>query len=73
MTMRMLAIFACSSDSTGPQRVVGAFAIGHAPSSNGLLNEPMYAGLQKVRGGASHTRHDPVLFTGAPATPTTPY
>ena len=52
---------------------MGAFAIGRAPSPNGLLNEPMYAGLQKVRGGVSHTRHDPVLFTGAAATRSTPF
>ena len=49
------------------------FAIGHAPSPNGLLNEPMYAGLQKVRGGVSHTRHDPVLFTGAAAIASKPF
>ena len=52
---------------------MGAFAIGRAPSPNGLLNEPMYAGLQKVRGGVSHTRHDPVLFTGAAAIPSKPF
>jgi hypothetical protein len=70
---RMVGDYISTSFLAGQQRVVGAFAIGHPPSSNGLLNEPMYAALQKVRGGVSHTRHDPVLFTGAAATPTTPY
>jgi hypothetical protein len=70
---RMVGDYISTSFLAGQQRVVGAFAIGHAPSSNGLLNEPMYAGLQKVRGGVSHTRHDPVLFTGTAARPTTPY
>lgn len=70
---RMVGDYISTSFLAGQQRVVGALAIGHAPSSNGLLNEPMYAGLQKVRGGVSHTRHDPVLFTGTAAIPSTPY
>jgi len=69
----MVGDYISTSFLAGQQRVVGALAIGHAPSSNGLFDEPMYAGLQKVRGGASQTRHDPVLFTGAAATPSTPF
>jgi hypothetical protein len=70
---RMVGDYISTSFLAGQQRVVGAFAIGHAPSPDGLLNEPMYAGLQKVRGGVTRTRHDPVLFTAAAATPTTPF
>jgi len=33
----------------------------------------LVTGLQKVRSGVSHTRHDPVLFTGAAASPSTPF
>src|SRR5260221_1970028 len=61
------------SFAAGQQRVVGAFAIGLAPSPDGLLNEPMYAGLEKIRGGATRTRDDPVLFTGAHPIPSTPF
>jgi hypothetical protein len=70
---RMVGDYISTSFLAGQQRVLGAFAIGHAPSPNGLFNEPMYAGLQKVRGGMSHTRRDPVLFTGTAARPSTPY
>ena len=70
---RMVGDYISTSFLAGQQRVVGAFAIGHPPTPNGLLNEPMYAGLQKVRGGVSHTRHDPVLFTGAAASPSAPF
>jgi hypothetical protein len=63
----MVGDYISTSFLAGQQRVVGAFAIGRAPSPDGLFNEPMYAGLQKVRGGVSRTRHDPVLFTGAAA------
>jgi hypothetical protein len=69
----MVGDYISTSFLAGQQRVVGAFAIGHAPSPDGLFNEPMYAGLQKVRGGVSRTRHDPVLFTGAAAIPSTPF
>ena len=70
---RMVGDYISTSFLAGQQRVVGAFAIGHPPTPNGLLNEPMYAGLQKVRGGVSRTRHDPVLFTGAAVSPSTPF
>jgi hypothetical protein len=69
----MVGDYISTSFLAGQQRVVGALAIGHPPTPGGLLNEPMYAGLQKVRGGVSHTRHDPVLFTGAAAAPSTPF
>jgi BNR repeat protein len=69
----MVGDYISTSFVAGQQRVVGALAIGHPPSSDGTLDEPMYAGLNKVRGGVSHTRHDPVLFTGAAAQPGTPF
>ncbi len=69
----MVGDYISTSFLAGQQRVVGAFAIGFAPSPDGLLSEPMYTGLEEVRGGASSTRHDPVLFTGAAAVPSTPF
>jgi BNR repeat protein len=57
----------------GQQRVLGAFAIGMPLSSDGLFNEPMFAGLEKVRSGVRQMRHDAVLFTGAPQSLTTPF
>lgn len=68
----MVGDYISTSFVAGQQRVVGAFAIGLAPAG-GLLNEPMYAGLQKVRGGVRQTRNDPVLFTGAAAIPSIPF
>jgi hypothetical protein len=70
---RMVGDYISTSFLAGQQRVVGVFAIGHPPTPDGLLNEPMYAGLQKVRGGMGHTRHDPVRFTGPAAAPSTPF
>ena len=69
----MVGDYISTSFMAGQQRVVGAFAIGLAPSPDGLLNEPMYAGLQKVRVGVSRTRDNPVLFTGAAAISSTPF
>ncbi|HYS30874.1 MAG TPA: sialidase family protein, partial [Streptosporangiaceae bacterium] len=69
----MVGDYISTSFVAGQQRVVGAFAIGVAPVPGGLLNEAMYAGLQKVRGGVSRTRNDPVLFTGAATSPSTPF
>ena len=53
----------------GQQRVVGAFAIGAAPTSDGLFNEPVFAGLEKVRSGNNRAASDPVLFTGPASVP----
>jgi BNR repeat-like domain len=69
----MVGDYISTSFLAGQQRVVGALAIGFAPSSDGLLNEPMYAGLEKVRAGVNHTRNNPVLFNGAAATPSTTF
>jgi len=69
----MVGDYISTSFLAGQQRVADAFAIGFAPSTDGLLKEPMFAGLQKVRGGVSRTRNDPVLFAGAAVTPSTPF
>ena len=65
----MVGDYISTSFLAGRQRVVGAFAIGFAPSSHRVLNEPMYAGLEKVRVGVNRTRSSSVLFNGAAATP----
>jgi hypothetical protein len=65
----MVGDYISTSFLAGHQRAVGIFAIGFTPSPDGLLNEPMFAGLEKVRGGVSRTRNDPVLFTGPAALP----
>jgi hypothetical protein len=57
----MVGDYISTSFLAGQQRVVSAFPIGFAPSANGQLDEPMFAGLQKVRAGANHTGNDPVL------------
>ena len=58
----MVGDYISTSFLAGQQRVVGVFAIGSAPASGGLLDEPMFAGLEKVRGGNGHTASDPMLF-----------
>jgi hypothetical protein len=69
----MVGDYISTSFLAGQQRVVGAFAIGFAPSANGVLNEPMFAGFEKVRGGVNRSSNNPVLFTGAPFEPSTPF
>ena len=69
----MVGDYISTSFLAGQQRVVGAFAVGFPPSSDGLLNEPMYAGLEKVRSGVSQTRGNSVLFNGTAATPSTTF
>jgi hypothetical protein len=49
----MVGDYISTSFLAGQQRVVGLFAIGFQPGADGLLNEPMFAGLEKVRGGAA--------------------
>jgi hypothetical protein len=43
----------------GQQRVLNAFAVGFAPTTTGLLNEPMFSAAEKVRPGTNPMRHDP--------------
>jgi hypothetical protein len=69
----MVGDYISTSFVAGQQRVVGSFAIGLVPSPNGLLDEPMYAGLQKVRVGVTRARQDPVLFTGTASAPSIPF
>ena len=57
----MVGDYISTSFLAGQQRVVSAFPIGFAPSAAGLLDEPMFAGLQKLRTGANHAGNDPVL------------
>jgi hypothetical protein len=65
----MVGDYISTSFLAGQQRVVGAFAIGAAPTSDGLFNEPMFAGLEKVRTGNNRTAPDPVQFTGPASIP----
>lgn len=69
----MVGDYISTSFLAGQQRVVSAFAVGFPPSSDGLLNEPMYAGLAKVRAGVNHTRNNSVLFNGAAEAPSTTF
>ena len=69
----MVGDYISTSFLGGQQRVVGAFPIGFAPSASGVLNEPMFAGSEKVRAGVNHMSNDPVQFTGAPFQPSTPF
>ncbi|HZD03216.1 MAG TPA: PA domain-containing protein [Actinomycetes bacterium] len=65
---RMVGDYISTSFLAGQQRVVGVFAIGFEPSAEGLLDEPMFAGLQKVRQGVNPIVDDPVVFDGAAQT-----
>jgi hypothetical protein len=60
----MVGDYISTSFLAGQQRVVGAFAIGFPPSG-GLFDEPMFAGLENVRGGTIHAGSSPVLFSGS--------
>lgn len=63
----MAGDYISTSFLAGQQRVVGAFPIGMPPTSGGLLDEPMFAGLEFVRGGATPMTTDPVLAAPNPA------
>jgi hypothetical protein len=64
----MVGDYISTSFLAGQQRVVAAFAIGFQPTPDGLLNEPMFAALEKVRAGTNHAGKTARLFTGiAPA------
>jgi len=65
----MVGDYISTSFLAGQQRVIGAFAIGAAPASSTLLDEPMFAGLEKVRGGGNRASSDPVRFTGLASIP----
>jgi BNR repeat-like domain len=58
----MVGDYISTSFLAGQQRVLNAFAVGFAPSAGGSLNEPMFSGIEKVRGGSHSTSPDPVLF-----------
>jgi hypothetical protein len=57
----MAGDYISTSFLAGQQRVEGVFPIGMPPSSSGLLDEPMFAGRENVRGGAVPMTADPVL------------
>jgi BNR repeat-like domain len=68
----MVGDYISTSFLAGQQRVVGVFAAGFEPAAGGAFNEPMFAALEKVRGGGSVTREDAVRFSGEPGpAPTT--
>ena len=67
----MVGDYISFSSLAGQQRVVSAFAIGFAPSADGLFNEPMFAGLEKVRTGTNRTTTTPAVNTGTANTVTT--
>lgn len=64
----MAGDYISTSFLAGQQRVVGVFPIGMAPSSDGLLDEPMFAGLEVVRGGTTPMTAGPVLAAPNSAT-----
>jgi hypothetical protein len=64
----MAGDYISTSFLAGQQRVVGVFPIGMTPSSNGLLDEPMFAALEQVRGGNLPMTTNPVLAAPNSAT-----
>lgn len=69
----MVGDYISTSFLAGQQRVIGSFAVGFAPPAPGSFNEPMFAGLQTVRGGGNRTSNAPVLITGETPTQTTAF
>jgi hypothetical protein len=69
----MVGDYISTSFLAGQQRVVGAFAVGFPPSSDGSLNEPMFAGTEKIRTGVSHSKNNSVQFNGAAENPSTTF
>jgi hypothetical protein len=63
----MAGDYISTSFLAGQQRVAGVFPIGRPPQSNGLLDEPMFAGLENVRGGSVPMTGDPVLHAPSSA------
>src|SRR6266487_7107687 len=61
----MVGDYISTSFLAGQQRVLNAFAIGFAPTTNGLLNEPMFSAAEKVRPGTNPMRHDPLQVNSA--------
>ncbi|MBO0845358.1 MAG: exo-alpha-sialidase [Nocardioides sp.] len=61
----MVGDYISTSFLAGEQRVVAAVAVGFQPASDGTLNEPMFAALEKVRSGSNR------LDTTTPASPHT--
>jgi hypothetical protein len=64
----MAGDYISTSFLAGQQRVEGVFPIGMPPSSNGLLDEPMFAALEHVRGGDVPMTTEPVLAAPNSAT-----
>ena len=60
----MVGDYISTSFLAGQQRVLGVFAAASAPSSNGQLNEPMFAGLEYLHGGTNRTITTPAFSTG---------
>jgi hypothetical protein len=69
----MVGDYISFSSLAGQQRVVAAFAIGFAPSPDGLLDEPMFAALEKVRTGVNATATTPAANAGTDDTVTTAF
>jgi hypothetical protein len=69
----MVGDYISTSFLAGQQRVISAFPIGFAPTATGQLDEPMFAGLQKIRAGTNHTGNDPVQQTLDDETATTAF
>jgi hypothetical protein len=63
----MFGDYLSTSFLAGQQRVVGVFPIGFAPSPGGLLDEPMFAGLERARGGQIPMDTPAVRSAGNPA------
>jgi hypothetical protein len=69
----MVGDYISTSFLAGQQRVIGVFAAASAPSSNGQLDEPMFAGLEQLHGGTNHTTTTPAVNTGITNTANTAF
>jgi hypothetical protein len=59
----MVGDYISTSFLAGQQRVLDGIAIGFPPTPDGLLDEPMFSALLKVRPGTTPVSHDPVQVT----------
>ena len=60
----MVGDYISTSFLAGQRRVIGVFAAASAPSSDGQLNEPTFAGLEYLHGGTNRTTTTPAVNTG---------
>ena len=60
----MVGDYIATSFLTGQHQAIGVFAVASAPASSTVLNEPMFAALEKVNGGTTPATGTSAVITG---------